>query len=294
MLAHAKSKPRVSKTQADVSFWGFLSILLVFAVPSRATETGVRIPCHKILAKLEIASWNTSGFTSPSAFDPAKFRLIVHKISPFDGIHWEKKMIGVATPIDLLKEPQRIAEAKAFSASVISEKKSTTYNGFVGLILEIPEKNIVATRPVDMQTMGPLGRAAKISDGALKREMEKYTDFYGVITPEEILTQTPVHDFNEILVTGESDAGNRVKVIGFAVFDVQGMKMLDPTVEKLIADSAKANGIPVIRIDWSGEMDFSGRLTQEPQTEQFNRFSAELDAIEKSGTSPTFTTPLNP
>jgi hypothetical protein len=220
----------------------------------------------------EDTAWNSQNFTKLEAYDSTKpFQFIVHKLTAFDG-NWSKKMLGFDVPVDLISNPQAISSAKVLSASVISESKRTTYGGSVGLILKIPQKNIVATRPADMQSMIPLGKALADSQESFERTLVKFHEFYGIENPRELLDHTTAALYNEVVAVGTGAGGEKVEVIGIALFEMNGYLPLYPGVEAKLLESAHNNNLQVIRIPMTTKMNLSEYAGFEEQNQDFQKF----------------------
>ncbi|MDD4975449.1 MAG: hypothetical protein PHY93_13905 [Bacteriovorax sp.] len=215
--------------------------------------------------------WKSQNFTNPEAYDATKpFRFIVHKLTALDG-NWTKKMLGTSAPIDLISNPQDISNARILSASIISENKRTTYGGVVGLILKIPETNIVATRPADMQSMIPLGKALADSEDSFERTLSKFHKFYGIENPNTLLKHTSTGLYNEMIAVGTGTVGEKVEVIGIALFETNGYLPLFPGVETKLLESASNNHLPVIRIPVINDINLSEYAIFEEENQNFQK-----------------------
>ena len=145
--------------------------------------------------------WGPSHFSRPENFDPEHFRFIVHA-GPhvIDGS-------GDRDVLELFLERALSYDFNAekfFSASIVSEKQTATFNTS-GFILDVPEQKIIAATSQDMRSSIESPAEAQVT--AIAR---KFYSREGLKTPDEIL-QNASHttdfygfglDWTEVLVNG--------------------------------------------------------------------------------------------
>jgi hypothetical protein len=99
--------------------------------------------------------------TDPKKHNPKNFRYLVHAFNPFatasqpliaisaelSGAYKVDKREGDQS-ISLFEEPERLVERVSLSMSLIDQDHTGTW-GPGGIIVEVPEENVVITSPVD-------------------------------------------------------------------------------------------------------------------------------------------------
>lgn len=188
-------------------------------------------------------SWETS-FTDPRKYNRRKFCYLVHSLA---GPHARAiQMVttlehhieqGTTPPqkIDLLEDPQRIAEKKVISASVIDQDHRRTFAD-VGLILKAPFENLLKVARLDLGTDFMDDPEKVLAELRTKRKLA---------TVSELLQQTDM--YNEVVLTGITDVG-KVEVVGFwDKINKQGYPLNANMTYKMVDLSIKT-GLPRISI----------------------------------------------
>lgn len=183
-------------------------------------------------------SW-CSGFTNPSDHNNERYRYLIHGLaSPIGRSIQQIAMIEHnlgdrhANPINLEEEPEKINEKIRISASVIDEKRRSTW-GDVGLILSTPPENIRGIYSADAGTPW-------------------YDDAVGVestlsCTIEELLEQTTPGLYNEVVLTGTTSAG-KVELVGFFVNIFADNDYVDPEMARKIRILSRHINLPLVEI----------------------------------------------
>ena len=143
--------------------------LLLTTVLLAGLECGAmpaRKGCGPRLANTAKDSWTARAFTDPANYSPnQKFRFLVHATA--DETTRLVQMINTLKThlseerqytghLDLLRNPERLAERQLVSASVITEKNLATWAG-AGLIIAPHPENVVATSTSDIGSQHGLG-----------------------------------------------------------------------------------------------------------------------------------------
>lgn len=129
----------------NYSFILFLSAWAIFGAHAAS--------CRSPYAQSEdeckaLRSWESRNFTPIEELDvQTDFHIIFHSLSGF-GWNEDAPKNGSMNGA-LLRDPSLISSNPKISASLISNKKHTTFVGEVGLILEINPENVVGTSPSD-------------------------------------------------------------------------------------------------------------------------------------------------
>jgi len=192
-------------------------------------------------------AWSTSNFTTAAHFDPRHFRLIVHA-----GPH----VINGAGDRDVLdiflerSATHDLNTERFFSASIVSEKQTATFNR-AGLILEVPEQKIVAATSDDMRScIGDCKKDADVSP--------LITDFFkreGLKSPQDILNASAQGtgfysfglDWTEVLINGTAVSPRPIRITGlFAHQDSLGEIVLTREREKILRSAAERMKLPLI------------------------------------------------
>ncbi len=171
------------------------------------------------------------GVTDPSHHDPHLFRYLVFLDSgrPIEAndkdpnSRWEY----------LLGDPSRIATAGLISASLVDQDHTALWQGTSsthGFIIEVPEDGVVATSTRDMFTKGE-------TEKSLKQK-------YPVKSPESILSGTPSHDHNEVLVTAE-----RINVKAVFWVKPQLEEGESPYTREKVMELAQDANMPFLELD---------------------------------------------
>lgn len=143
-------------------------------------------------------SWE-SDFTNPENHDDQQYCYLIHG-TQIGGAAAQKSLLFLQSGdydseshVDLFEEPQRIAEKKMISASIINQTCRGTWGG-CGFILNAPYENAIA---------------AYREDAGTQFDWEKMTkSATPVPTVPEILEATYPTAYNEIVLAGSTQAGN--------------------------------------------------------------------------------------
>lgn len=138
--------------------------------------------------------------------------------------------------VDLLRQPLRISEKKLISCSIIDHDHRATF-GEAGFILTAPFENVLAMTPTDGGTnyRNPAGTLASLSSN--KKHM----------CIDRLLDATSSTEWNEVTITGQTEAG-KVKIIGAFIKTDQSGQEIDPYLADQVKSIAKTIGIPVFEI----------------------------------------------
>ncbi len=156
--------------------------------------------------------WTPDTFTDPEQLETKEeFQIIFHSITAFNWSassgpkpgSWNEK---------LLKDPTLISNNPKISASLITDKKYSTFIGHVGFILEVHPENIVTTNTSD-------SGSPSIKDYSEKslNDLALYSNRYPIRSPSDIISKTTEGEFfsyNEVVLTGKPKKGPEVRPIG--------------------------------------------------------------------------------
>jgi len=181
--------------------------------------------------------------TNPENHNPANFRYLVHMFNPYN----EQFNLGNALAgeghsekqaVNLLDEPERIAERVSLSMSLIDQDHMNVW-GPGGLIVSTPENNVVITSPHDL--------GARNSNSEVLLEQSKG---YNRLTSDEILEQTPKDKYNEIVAFGESEAGDKLKLTGVVIVkDIDG-DVGDVVIIERLENQAERLNVPLVEVPY--------------------------------------------
>lgn len=181
-------------------------------------------------------------FTSPNPKDTQKFRFLVHglqsgmvrTIQHLDLLR--DKAYAPEHNVNLLHSPHDIHRKKLISCSIIDQDKRGTF-GNVGLILRAPFENVLDMRPEDAGTNYLDPNKTHQTLGDQKRLM-----------PIKLLlssTGTGMTPYNEVVLSGETDAG-KVEIVGvFIKTDKAGLP-LDPEMAREISMISGRLNVPIV------------------------------------------------
>jgi hypothetical protein len=143
---------------------------------------------------------------------------------------------------DLLTAPERVRERRTMSTSLIDPWHTYVYHNAGGIILGIPEEDVIITAPHHISTVH-----------GSRRLLEAHSVRWGLpqLSPAELLEQTPKGDDNEVAIA----AGNAA-LLGFfsATYRTRNnlgksvTRDVDPETARLMSDHAKRLGLPHVRI----------------------------------------------
>lgn len=265
-------------------FGEFFKLTLVIAAfwtdgSADACETGYQVLSQRLAHLADVRrKWDQENFTSPAEYDPEKpFLFLVTKLTTDDPLHVPRIKPGREDRFNLARTPERIHEVHFLSSSLISHLHRNTFRSEseVALILKVPSENIVATRPVDMQSSSSLRLARRESDDLLRIVLTKFSEKYPIIPPQDILSSTPRGVHNEVLLEGTSPSGKKLKVIGYALFQKNGRPPIpEETLDELTRLSREKN-LPIIRIPWDGFENPEAEKVYINETERNLRYFSE-------------------
>lgn len=181
-------------------------------------------------------SWENS-FTNPNNHDDDKYCYMVHGLIGLDARIKQKIFLSDiqtsdnSQDIDLLQYPEKVSEKKVISASIVDQNHRTTW-GHVGLILDVPYKNIMAAYKEDVST--PFFDINKV-----KREK--------VPSVDDILKLTNSKRHNEIILTGQID-DKKVNICGFWTKVDKNGEPIDKFLYRKMRRLSEEKGLPLIKI----------------------------------------------
>lgn len=185
-----------------------------------------------------LKSWQDS-FTDPNRHDTKKYTYLVHGLaSPIGRViqtiaRIDNKLGNQGTDkVDLERNPDQISQRERISASVIDERRRATW-GDAGLIIASPPDNIKGIYASDAGTPWYEGVSSK--------------SFELPCTVEELLDQTSPGQYNEIVLTGNTEAG-KVRLLGFFVNVFADRELVDPEMARKIKLLAQRLKLPLIEI----------------------------------------------
>lgn len=229
------------------ALWGAILASDALANPRETFELlhGRNSPVETRLAVARTA-WAAAGLTAPAP-DAATYVYLIHSLNQLS-LTGTKHNFATGEDIDLLREPQRVSEFPVLSLSLISEQKSVTYAGNVGLILRVPADAIFAASAEDMQSFDVRDAFASGREAGRTTLVERFERF-GLPPPADLLEMTPNSIYNEVLVTGTSDSGIPVQVVGFYMKEIEGLNPLKLWgAIAALEDLAAAKGLPLVTI----------------------------------------------
>lgn len=188
-------------------------------------------------------SWETA-FTNPKKHNHRKFCYLVHSLAGGHARAIQQVAVlehhieqGTTPPpiIDLTEEPLRIAEKKIISASVIDQDHRRTF-AEVGLIIKAPFENILAMARLDLGTDFMSDPEKVLAELKVRKKLA---------TVNELLEQTDM--YNEVVLTGSTDAGN-IEVVGFFNKMNKGGYPLNADMLYKLVDLSIKTGLPRVSI----------------------------------------------
>ena len=193
------------------------------------------------------AAWKPEAFTDPRVHDAARFRYLVHAAP-----HVGNGPAEALAQEFLRRATQEGFDSKLlFSASAISEARTTTFNRY-GVILDVPAEKIFAATSDDMRSHASEAR----EDSAAEAKAASLFRRAGLPCPARILEATAagVHlDFdllwNEVLIYGRAPAQGRVAVSGFFhQADSLGTPLVRADAYAAVVRAARETGLPLVAI----------------------------------------------
>jgi len=183
--------------------------------------------------------------TDPSEHDPSHYCYIVHGLNPMAKQHlllatMKQNGYDFSQEIDLLNEPQKIAEKKLISTSIINQNHNATW-GDVFFILDVPWDNFVS--------MSPRDNATNVTNPDFVLECARHPN----MVPSELIKQTKFlggnSSYNEVVVTGKkNDKEAKIKGIGIKLTDVGDETPREAKEAIRMREIAEELGVPVIEI----------------------------------------------
>ena len=183
---------------------------------------------------------NGGSLTDPRNHSSNRFSYLVHALTDKnsrlmqDLFLVQEKSFQKGQYIDLLTHPEKIAEKKIISCSLIDQSKFSTFSN-VGLILNCPPENIVGMSSSDA------GTDFSNPDQVMSSRQTVHK------TPQELLQETSKRTYNEVVITGSSNKRN-VSIIGCFIKTAKG-RPNDPETSCQIQKLADRLSVPVVEID---------------------------------------------
>jgi hypothetical protein len=266
---------------------------------SHPASSPSRVPTYEEIApdlRRAQENWNAPFFTDPAQHVPRHWAYLVHAVPEnsrtalsADGFGTETLVPRGSNPaladIELFKQPGRIDEKTFVSASVISHNddgppelnKTQTYSA-TGFILGFKPSNVIAGAAFDMATdhtlLGPL------SPSEVLQKVAQYFVFGGrnrgggLPSPTEIVRNTRGYIHSEVVLLGQSPAGDNLACTGiFVRTDSRGRPLATETRVLEIEELHRRTGLPIIKIPIEDAGDFKDM----PPT--FTTFSDRVNPI---------------
>jgi hypothetical protein len=156
--------------------------------------------------KTTLETWSPDHFTDPANFDPKNFTFIYTSIAAWNWGYIESNSFTYK----IMADPNFIAQNSKISASVISDNNRHTFNGEIGLILDVPISNFIFTANSDV------GSPAADANMPLNDFYQLMRGFLRVKGSLNTLSNIMSHSntvYNEIGLMGtEPIYGDRIKV----------------------------------------------------------------------------------
>lgn len=211
--------------------------------------------------KAVLQEWSANKFTRAKGFDSSKpYLFLTHAMS------------SAAKAVDLIKEPQSLANNPYISAALVSHEKGATYGAY-GLILRPAPQNILAAYWTDM--------AIGLKPEHTTRQVTDHLTQAPLYAPQKILENTgkypsgpdaPVLNYNEVIVGGRGLNGKKIQVEGFFVtLHSDGTPVVKPQRYQEIKEQAKKHGLPLVHLpkrDFDIESD-SSEIFRGPEDDDF-------------------------
>ncbi len=145
--------------------------------------------------------------------------------------------------INLLQNPEQIAQKPLISASLIDENRTATWAPG-GYILQVPLDNILQTASQDIGTFFWNGQ-----DTVQKLYADR--DLLGIADPDRVLRKTDVFSamsYNEVVLTGTSRTGKEVKVQGVFAKVLPNGEYVNVGLSSTLSRVAAFSDLPFVRI----------------------------------------------
>lgn len=189
-----------------------------------------------VIARIRTA-WNPLKFSDPRKHDSKKFTYIVRVVSLKESFS------------ENIARITNLHQREEMSASVINERHRRTFGTGLksGLILHVPEENILFSNPWDMALGAPKDRfdSGNVFDPNMASLVNKPA--FGLHSPEQLLKESSeLNAYNEVLVKGGNN--NPTTVVGlFYIPELSSSKAQNEIVSQL-EKIAEHLDIPLIKI----------------------------------------------
>ena len=223
-------------------YGGIKKLLNEYGEKEKIDYLDSRVPSSK-----DLAGWER--LTDPRQHSE-HFRYLVHAVSE-GSVASSMQMIMICEEmqrnptlkfekIDLLRTPEKIAEKRVISTSLIDAQHRETWQGG-GYILAVPEGNILQTYNQDRGTLFFKGDETRT---ASYRER----DTKGIADPDRILQYTSSQTYNEVVVTGTGRNGEKVKITGVFIKVFPDGDMVNHSLARELRGVAYSINVPIIEI----------------------------------------------
>src|SRR3989344_3488980 len=194
--------------------------------------------------------WESS-LSSPLSYTPQDFRYLIHGVHEEGSIVRTMQMIHLLTreiegaqvigeKIDLLRNPEKLAEKPTISCSLIDQNHRNTWAPG-GLILNVPLENILKTCSQDC------GNNFANSGNHLD-ELYKEREKYGIADPQTLLDATHPLIYNEVVVAGTGREGKKVGLSGVFIKNLPGGAAVDEGLARTLTSLAWSRKLPIVQI----------------------------------------------
>lgn len=244
-----------------------VGLLLTLVISHACVSRGVYLPAASELPGLDTGGgpgWDPGQFTDPrqyrtqgksnppfkflvvSVLDP-KLRESQHQMTTETTARELKIKVDPTRAIDITHYPERVADKRAMSASVIDDLHLQTW-GDSGYIIRAPQENVIAAAPTDMNLEAalvpgvPAAKAVEILRQARQR--------YGTPSPRDLIARYIPNQYNEVSIAGRTVAGGDVKILAvFFKADMEnGRELCDPVHAELLKSHAAKYKWPIVKI----------------------------------------------
>jgi len=259
----------VSRRWAFISNFAFSILLLHYPRQSCALN------CPGAMARLdhflnskfkgqdERRSWNEDNLTSPHDYknDPYHFRFLTYSVEggTADDKSWFMALQVVHSQvqqkygkpndydpqvINVLEEPDKISEKRVISASLIDQNHKATW-GSSGFLLTITPSNVVATHTHDAGTDTYMGQ---IAPSTAQMEKERLFEKYGIGSPQNLLNNSSTQFYNEVVLQGTGDDGQKIQITGIFIKVKKGRSKLSNSLLGYYRQLSAKYGWPIVYI----------------------------------------------
>lgn len=192
------------------------------------------------------------GVTDPTKHNPQEFRYLVHGLNVSSptmmmGFVLENQLKGHLVldkdkgdqSINLYMNPEKLVERVSLSMSLIDQDHKGTW-GDAGLIVEVPEPNIVITSTSDV--------GAHNNDLAF---LERQSTAHSLMSGNELLRLTSVDSHNEVVAVVKK-ATSSIRLVGFFYNALSDGTQVNPVTSKQMEMHASRLGLPLVQITQEG------------------------------------------